>query len=63
MSTFTSEEYCSANNTGYEGLFQHDRGTEQIIIKDNLISDDIVALARAKAEFLNSIVLFEERSF
>lgn len=52
MSTFTSSEYCSLSNTGYEGLFEHDRGTEQIIIKDNLLSDAIVAEARAKAEFL-----------
>ena len=33
-------------------MFDHDRGTEQIIIKDNLINDATVAEARAKAEFL-----------
>lgn len=52
MSVFTSEEYCSLNNTGYEGLFEHDRGTELIIVNDKLISDATVASARAKAEFL-----------
>ena len=52
MSVFNSEEYCSLNNSGYEGLFEHDRGTEQIIIKDNLINDATVASARAKSEFL-----------
>ena len=52
MATFKSTEYCSENNNGYEGLFTHDRGSEQIIIKDNLISDDTVGQARARAELL-----------
>ncbi len=52
MSVFTSTEYCNLNNNGYEGLFTHDRGTEQIIIKDNLVNNVTVATARAKAEFL-----------
>ncbi len=52
MSVFTGVEYCQANNRGYEGLFEHDRGTEQIIINDNLVSDETVATARAKAELL-----------
>ena len=53
MSVFKSNEYCSLSNSGYEGLFTHtSTGTEQIIIKDNLLSDAIVAEARAKAEFL-----------
>ena len=52
MSTFVSEEYCNLNNNGYEGLFEHDRGSEQIIINDTLISDSTVAESRARAELI-----------
>ena len=52
MSVFTSEDYCSTTNTGYEGLFTHDRGSEEIVIKDTMITDAIVGEARARAEFL-----------
>ena len=52
MSVYTSSEYCTLNNTGYEGLFEHDRGTERVVIKDNLLNDVTVASARARAELL-----------
>lgn len=52
MTTFTSTEYCSTENNDYEGLFQHDRGTEQLIVKDNLLTSETVAQARARAELL-----------
>jgi len=53
MAIYTSKDYCTSNSSGYEGLFEHDRGTEQIVIKDPLISDPTVAEARARAELLN----------
>ena len=52
MSSFTSVEYCSTNNNDYEGLFEHPFGTEQIIVKDELINDIVVGTARAKSELL-----------
>ena len=55
MTIFNSEESCLAsatNSVGYTGLIEHDRGTETLIIKDALISDVVVATARAKAEFI-----------
>ena len=52
MATFTSENYCTVETATYEGLFEHDRGTEQIVIKDNLIGDATVGEARARAELL-----------
>lgn len=52
MTTFTSTEYCSTDNNGYEGLFSHDKGSETLIVKDNLLSDETVAAARARAELL-----------
>lgn len=52
MSSFKSENICSNEVIGYQGLFRHDRGSEQIIIKDPLINSEAVATARAKAELL-----------
>ena len=53
MAHFKSENYCSLiTDNGYEGLFQHDRGTSQIVIKDQLLTSVAVATERAKAELL-----------
>jgi len=53
MSIFTSSQVCDDSNPlDYEGLFKHDRGTEQIVIKDSLISNATVGEARARAELL-----------
>jgi hypothetical protein len=52
MSVYNGEEYCTVDGLGYEALFSHDRGTETLTVKDNLISDATVAEARARAELL-----------
>jgi len=52
MNTFTSTEYCTNDSQGYEGLFEHDRGTSQVIIKDVLLNNATVSEARARAELL-----------
>jgi hypothetical protein len=51
MTTYTSINVCS-EATGYEALYEHDRGTEQVIVKNTLISSADVAEARAISEFL-----------
>lgn len=51
-------EYQSVNvctleiENGYEGLFEHDRGTERITVKDPLLTSEAVASARATSELL-----------
>jgi len=62
MATYSSENICDTAS-GYEALFEHDRGTEQVIIKDSLISDENVALSRAKSEFLKGGYTTREVSF
>ena len=53
MAQYVSENSCSAViDNGYEGLFQHDRGTSQIVVKDPLLTSEAVATERAKAELL-----------
>ena len=50
---FKSEEDCNIENSrAYQGLYEHDRGTNSITIKDELITSDEVARARARAELL-----------
>jgi len=52
MTIFKSINVCINNAIGYEALYRHDRGSEQVIIKDTMISSSDVAVARAKAEFI-----------
>ena len=53
MAQYESENVCTAViDNGYEGLFEHDRGTSQIIIKDPLLTSEAVATARATSELL-----------
>ena len=52
MITFKSEQYCSLNLSPYQGLFEHDRGTATVVIKDSLVTEGVVGEARARAELL-----------
>jgi len=52
MTTFNSVNYCSSSSV-YQGLFAHERGTETITVKDNLITNQEVATARARSELLH----------
>ena len=53
MAEYTSENVCSLEvENGYEGLFEHDRGTSQIVVKDPLLTSEAVATERAKYELL-----------
>ncbi len=54
MSSFKAESYCDVSNpnTNFEGLYSHDRGSKLVVIRDNLITDEIVAEERAKAELI-----------
>lgn len=51
MAVFTSEDYCT-NSNGYEGLYNHDKGTGQLIINNQLLNSDLVARSRARSELL-----------
>jgi len=52
MTTFKSTNYCSSSSV-YQSLIAHDRGTETITIKNNLITSQEVATARARSELLH----------
>jgi hypothetical protein len=52
MSVYKSSEFCTVDTLGYEGLFQHDRGTETLVVKDNLINEATIAEERARVELL-----------
>jgi len=51
MAVYNSVNVCTEYK-GFQALYSHDIGSEQVIIKDSLISDENVALARAKSELL-----------
>ena len=53
MSEYESKNVCNLIvNNGYTGLFAHDRGTSQIIVKDQLLTSEAVATERVKSELL-----------
>lgn len=53
MADYVSENYCeTSDGNAYEGLFEHDRGTSQITLKEPLLTSLAVASARARAELL-----------
>jgi len=62
MANFSSTNICDSVN-GIERLYEHDRGTEQIIIKDSLVNSDSIAAVRAKSEFLKGGYTTREVSF
>lgn len=49
---FNSINQCESVAVGWEGLFEHDRGSTQIKVEDTLISSEAVGSARATAELL-----------
>lgn len=49
---FNSTNLCESVAVGWEGLFEHDRGSTQIKIEDTLISSEAVGKARATSELL-----------
>jgi hypothetical protein len=54
MSIYKSENVCTIDDLGYEGLFSHDRGTETLIIKDEFINDATIAQERATSELIKN---------
>ena len=53
MAEYVSENYCELGlENGFEGLFEHDRGTSQIIVKEPLCTSEAVATERAISELL-----------
>lgn len=54
MPSFSASPSCSdtIDNPTYSGIFEHDRGTKELVINDNLISSVDVAVARAKSELV-----------
>jgi len=52
MSIYKGTDFCTIDSIGYEGRFEHDRGSETLIIKDNLISTVAVGQERARVELL-----------
>lgn len=54
MPNFKATSICSEGlqNSGYTGIISHNRGDKELIVNDTLISDQVVANARAKAELI-----------
>jgi len=51
---YNSEEFCTVDELGYTGLFDHTKAgaTETLVIKDPLINNDLIGGKRASAELL-----------
>ena len=54
MSIIKGESFCTIDELGFEALYAHDRGTEDLIVKDDLIIEATVAVERAKSELVKN---------